>query len=164
MAGQNGAAKQSANNQKKTTKVVNEPGAEKLFVVREPFMSNGKSYLGYKLYVKIRGRESRVDLMPPNAGRGKKDGGGYEVLDIVFGEAETAEFVREFEAYTDQTTDARKTRILYSIQNIDENTGVKYSNPVVFERPSDGGLLTTFFAEHDAVVAKKAAEEATSTE
>ena len=58
----------------------------KIMVERETFEKNGKSYYSYFIKGNIRGKEVRVLITPP-------DKGGYTVLDIVFGNENSAELV-----------------------------------------------------------------------
>ena len=53
-------------------------------VERETFEKNGKSYYSYFIKGNIRGKDVRVLITPP-------DKGGYAVLDIVFGNENSAE-------------------------------------------------------------------------
>ena len=55
-----------------------EKKANKIMVERETFEKDGKTYFSYFIKGKIRGKEVRVAVVPP-------DKGGYSVLDIVFG-------------------------------------------------------------------------------
>ena len=54
-----------------------EKKANKIMVERETFEKDGKTYFSYFIKGKIRGKEVRVAVVPP-------DKGGYSVLDIVF--------------------------------------------------------------------------------
>ena len=72
--------------------------AEKnIFVEREVFEKDGKSYFSYFIRGNVRGKDVRVAIIPP-------DKGGYTVLDIVFGSAMAAELVvKPFEIKDDAT-------------------------------------------------------------
>ena len=58
---------------------------KQLYVQKEPFEYNGKTYNHYYIKGMVRGREVKIDLAPPNK---DTDMGGYTVLDIVFGDAD----------------------------------------------------------------------------
>ena len=63
-----------------------EKKANKIMVERETFEKEGKTYFSYFIKGKIRGKEVRIAVVPP-------DRGGYSVLDIVFGDDMKAELV-----------------------------------------------------------------------
>ena len=58
----------------------------KILVERDTYTKNGQEYFSYFISAKIRGKEKRIGVVPP-------DNGGYEVLDIVFGNEMSAELV-----------------------------------------------------------------------
>lgn len=60
--------------------------SNKLFVERETFEKNDRTYYSYFMRGNIRGKDVKVALVPP-------DKGSYSVLDIVFGDAEKAELI-----------------------------------------------------------------------
>ena len=116
-----------------------EAGAVKLFATREIFKSKGKEFYSYKINAKLRGRDKEIHLKPPNAGR-QTDGGGYGVLDLVFDDADSVEFVQTFEDY--QQDGKKMTRTVYIVRSPDpERPGEYYQCPVVPDRPSDRALL-----------------------
>lgn len=51
-----------------------------IYVERDTFEKDGKTYYSYFIKGKVRGKDVRVAIVPP-------DKGGYAVLDIVFGDA-----------------------------------------------------------------------------
>lgn len=55
-----------------------------ILVERETFEKDGKTYFSYFIKGKVRGKEVKVAIVPP-------DKGGYTVLDIVFGAEMRAE-------------------------------------------------------------------------
>ena len=59
---------------------------KQIYVERETFEKNGKVYYSYFIKGTIRGKDIKINIMPP-------DKGGYTVLDIVFGNAMMAELV-----------------------------------------------------------------------
>lgn len=58
----------------------------KIMVERETFEKNGKTFYSYFIKGTVRGKDVRVLITPP-------DKGGYAVLDIVFGNQNSAELV-----------------------------------------------------------------------
>jgi hypothetical protein len=69
----------------------------KLIVERETYEKNDKTYYSYFVRGNIRGKEVKALLSPP-------DVGGYNVLDIVFGDSDKAELiVTPFEIKDDAT-------------------------------------------------------------
>lgn len=57
-----------------------------VFVERETFETNGKSYFTYFVRGNVRGKDVKACVVPP-------DLGGYAVLDIVFNGEKSAELV-----------------------------------------------------------------------
>lgn len=104
----------------------------KIMVERETFESKGKTYFSYFIRGKVRGKDVRVAVVPP-------DKGGYAVLDIVFGEAMEAELVaKPFEIKT-ETGDTIKGNT-YAVYTVDEN-GEVFECAVKPYRNSDKTLL-----------------------
>lgn len=64
-----------------------------IMVERETFESNGKTYFGYFIKGVVRGKDIRIQIVPPNK---DTDKGGYNVLDVVFGDAMQAELVVKY--------------------------------------------------------------------
>lgn len=102
-------------------------------VKRELFEQNGKEYYSYFISGKVRGRDVKAGLKPP-------DNGGYTVLDIIFGDADEAEI-----AVTPYEMKAEDGRIItgniYAVESVDEETGEVYSCKVKPARDSDKTLL-----------------------
>lgn len=68
-----------------------------IFVEREMYEKNGKTYFTYFIKGTVRGKDVRVAVVPP-------DKGGYAVLDIVFGDQMSAQLVtKPFEIKDDAT-------------------------------------------------------------
>ena len=68
-----------------------------IFVERETYEKNGKTYFTYFIKGTVRGKDVRVAVVPP-------DKGGYAVLDIVFGDQMSAQLVtKPFEIKDDAT-------------------------------------------------------------
>lgn len=104
-----------------------------LFVERETFEKNDKSYFSYFIKGKVRGKDVKVALIPP-------DKGGYSVLDIVFGGADKAELVlMPYEIKDDATGKVVKGNT-YSARTVDEN-GEVFECGVKPYRNSDKTLL-----------------------
>jgi len=104
-----------------------------LYVERETFEHNGKTYYSYFIKGTLRGRDVKVGLMPP-------DKGGYAVLDIVFGEDNKANLViTPFEIKDDATGKISKGST-YTAQTVDEN-GQIYECTIKPSRSSDKSML-----------------------
>ena len=104
-----------------------------ILVEREIYEKNGKNYFTYFIKGTLRGKEFRLSVMP-------HDVGGYAVLDIVFGNAMTAELaITPFEI-----TDSASGRVIsgntLSVVSYDED-GESYECPVKPARKSDKALL-----------------------
>lgn len=104
-----------------------------IFVERDTFEKNGKSYFSYFIRGNVRGREVRVGVTPP-------DKGGYLVLDIVFGLADMAELVVKPFEMKDDATGRVITGNTYMVRSYDEN-GEVYECPIKPARASDKTLL-----------------------
>ena len=104
-----------------------------IFVERETFEKNGKVYFSYFIKGAIRGKEVKINIMPP-------DKGGYTVLDIVFGEAMSAELtVTPFEM-KDEATGRIISGKTYGVRSVDED-GTVYECKIKPFRQSDKALL-----------------------
>ena len=116
---------------------------QQLFVQKEPFEYNGKTYHHYFIQGMVRGREVKVELAPPNK---DTDMGGYTVLDIVFGDADRADLIIEpFEIKDDKTKQVIKGN-RYLVRTVDED-GKVYECPVKPSRTSDRSMLQMLLAE-----------------
>ena len=108
----------------------------KILVLREGKESNGRMYYNYFANVMIRGQEFRVNLVPPDMGTDK---GGFKILDIVFGDAESAELVPV--PYEIKDARGRSTRgYTYNLRVVDED-GEVFECPIKPRRKSDGTAL-----------------------
>ncbi len=106
-----------------------------LTVEREIYTAKDeKEYYGYFVRGKLRGREVQADLMPKN-----KDFDGYDILDIIFDIAPTAQLsIREEES---ETATGAKTRYkVYEVSNTDED-GITYSYKLKPRAESDKSIL-----------------------
>ena len=106
---------------------------EMIFVERETFEKNGKTYFSYFIKGTIRGKDVKVAIIPP-------DKGGYTVLDIVFGNTMAAELmVKPFEIKDDATGKVISGNT-FAVQSYDENGDV-YECAIKPFRASDKALL-----------------------
>ena len=113
-------------------------GNVNLFVEREAYVKNDKTYFSYFIRGTIRGRDVKISIAPPSD-KDKKDMGGYTVLDIVFGEAMQANLiVKPFEIKGDDGKVFSGKTLL--AQSIDEN-GEIYECAIKPARQSDKALL-----------------------
>ena len=108
--------------------------AEKnIFVEREVFEKDGKSYFSYFIRGNVRGKDVRVAIIPP-------DKGGYTVLDIVFGNAMACELaVKPFEIKDDATGKVISGNT-FAVVSYDEN-GETYECAIKPYRASDKAIL-----------------------
>lgn len=109
-----------------------------LFVERETFEKNDKTYYSYYIKGVIRGREVKIGMAPPH---NDTDKGGYTVMDLVFGEAEKAELLIKPYEMKDEKTKMVITGNTYAIQTVDKETGEVYECAVKPFRASDKALL-----------------------
>ena len=108
--------------------------AEKnIFVEREVFEKDGKSYFSYFIRGNVRGKDVRVAIIPP-------DKGGYTVLDIVFGGAMAAELVVKPFEIKDDATGKVISGNTFAVKSYDED-GVEYECAIKPFRASDKALL-----------------------
>ena len=108
--------------------------AEKnIFVEREIFEKDGKSYFSYFIRGNVRGKDVRVAIIPP-------DKGGYTVLDIVFGGAMAAELVVKPFEIKDDATGKVISGNTFAVKSYDED-GVEYECAIKPFRASDKALL-----------------------
>lgn len=120
-----------------------------LTVERETYEAkNNKEYYGYFVRGQVRGREVRADLVPKN-----KDFDGYEILNIIFDIAPTAELtIREETSENEHGGKVRYT--VYEVQNTDED-GILYSYKLKPRAESDKSILNVLLQK-----AKRAEERA----
>lgn len=104
----------------------------KILVERDTYEKNGRVYFSYFIRGQIRGRDVRVQVMPP-------DFGGYQVLEIVFGENDAAELVVTPFEMKDETGKVL-TGNTYQVRSCDEN-GEVYECKIKPSRASDKALL-----------------------
>lgn len=110
-----------------------EKKANKIMVERETFEKDGKTYFSYFIKGKIRGKEVRIAVVPP-------DRGGYSVLDIVFGDEMKADLVLNPFEIKDEATGRVIKGNTYLARTIDENGEVFECNIKPY-RNSDKMLL-----------------------
>ena len=104
-----------------------------IYVERETFEKNGKVYFSYFIKGVIRGKEVKINIMPP-------DKGGYTVLDIVFGNAMAAELVIKPFEIKDDATGKVISGNSFAVQSYDED-GEIYECAIKPFRASDKALL-----------------------
>ena len=106
-----------------------------LKVKREKYVDKNKEER-YSYFVdgKIRGKDVKASLIPG-------DIGGYDVLDIVFAEDETADLVLVPYEMTDESTGQKIVGNTYEAQNVDKVTGEVYKCKVKPRQASDKSLL-----------------------
>jgi len=102
-------------------------------VERETFEKNDKTYFSYFIKSKIRGKEVKVAVVPP-------DKGGYAVLDIVFGNSMSADLVVNPFEIKDENTGKVISGNTYSVRTVDENGEIFECNIKPY-RNSDKALL-----------------------
>ena len=105
-----------------------------IFVERDTFEMNGKTYFSYFIKGTVRGKEVRVGIIPP-------DRGGYTVLDIVFGNEMKAELTLTPYEIKDESTGRVVKGNTYGVKTVDEETGEVYECKVKPSRESDKTLL-----------------------
>ena len=110
-----------------------ENNKKEIFVERETFEFNGKAYFSYFIKGKIRGKEVKIAIVPP-------DRGGYTVLDIVFGEENRVALVAKPYEIKDETTGRVVSGNTYAVRSWDED-GEVYECTVKPAKPSDKSLL-----------------------
>ncbi len=115
----------------------NQNPEKNIIVERETFEKDGKTYYSYFIKGKIRGREVKIGIAPPDK---DKDVGGYTVLDIVFGETMAAELVIKPYEIKDEKTKTVITGNSFAVRSYDEN-GEVYECAVKPFRQSDKALL-----------------------
>ncbi len=104
-----------------------------IFVEREVFEKDGRSYFSYFIRGNVRGKDVRVAIIPP-------DKGGYTVLDIVFGGAMAAELVVKPFEIKDHATGKVISGNTFAVKSYDED-GVEYECAIKPFRASDKALL-----------------------
>lgn len=105
----------------------------KIFVERETFEKNGRTFFSYFIKGNIRGKEVKMAVVPP-------DKGGYTVLDIVFGSDMSAELILKPYEIKDEATGRVIAGNSYAVQSVDED-GEVYECSIKPYRNSDKALL-----------------------
>ena len=102
-------------------------------VTREEYEKNGKVYSAFYIYGKLRGRDVRVQVIPP-------DFGGYKMLDVVFNGAKEAELaIMPYKFTADDGTVLEGNT--FKVVSKDED-GTVYECGVKPARASDKAILT----------------------
>ena len=106
----------------------------KIIVEKGTFEYNDKEYSSYFIAGKIKGKDVKVALMPP-------DKGGWAVLDILFSDTNQGELVvKPYELKDEKTGKVTATGNTYAVRTVDEN-GKVYECPVKPFKSSDKALL-----------------------
>ena len=106
----------------------------KIIVEKGTFEYNDKEYSSYFIAGKIKGKDVKVALMPP-------DKGGWAVLDILFSDTNQGELVvKPYELKDEKTGKVTATGNTYAVRTVDEN-GEIYECPVKPFKSSDKELL-----------------------
>lgn len=113
--------------------MANKNAEKNIFVEREVFEKDGKSYFSYFIKGQVRGKNVKVAIIPP-------DKGGYTVLDIVFGTTMAAELVVKPFEIKDDATGKTISGNTYAVKSYDEN-GEEYECAIKPFRASDKALL-----------------------
>lgn len=125
---------------------------EKLLVTRKTYTSkkDGKEYFNYVLCDTIRRtvngktleKQVEVDFVA-------KDMGGYEVLDIIFFNTDTAELIVDRKTMVNDSTGEVLHYNEYTIQSVDDNNNV-FGYKVKLSRESDKSLLDAILRSHNS--------------
>ena len=105
-----------------------------LTIERSEFISNKRKYWSYFINGVLRGRNIKVELVP-------NDNGGYEMLDLVFGNDTTAKLSVTRTSMRDKDTNRKVYITSYEAYNIDEDDGSRYHTPIKPARKSDASAL-----------------------
>ena len=106
----------------------------KINVEKGTFEYNDKEYSSYFIAGKIKGKDVKVALMPP-------DKVGWAVLDILFSDTNQGELVvKPYELKDEKTGKVTATGNTYAVRTVDEN-GEIYECPVKPFKSSDKALL-----------------------
>lgn len=115
---------------------------KKILVERETYEKDGKKFFSYFIKGNVRGKDIRVLIVPP-------DYGGYAVLDIVFGEAMSAQLMLVPYEIRDEKTGKVSKGNSYAVHSEDED-GTVYECKVKPMRVSDKTLLNMLLAKKTA--------------
>ena len=115
---------------------------KQIFVEKEPYEKDGKTYFSYFIKGNIRGRDIKVLIAPP-------DYGGYAVLDIVFGEEMSAELILVPYEIKDEKTGKITKGNSYAVHSEDAD-GTVYECKVKPMRNSDRTLLNMLLNKKSA--------------
>ena len=121
----------------------------RLTVERDTYETRDKKeYYNYFVRGQVRGREVRAELAPKN-----KDFDGYELLDLIFDIAPTAElYIRDEESET--ASGSKSVYTVYEVQNTDED-GILYIYKLKPRAESDKSILNVLLQK-----AQRAEEQA----
>ena len=114
--------------------------ANNIMVERETFESHGKEFYSYFIKAIVRGKEIKIQVAPPNKDTDKN---GYNVLDVVFGDAMEAELVVTPFEIKDVKGKTIKGNT-YAVRSYDED-GTVYECPIKPARTSDKCFFNMLF-------------------
>lgn len=117
-----------------------------IIVQREGKESNGRMFYNYFANVVIRGQDFRVNLVPPDV---DTDKGGFKILDIIFGDAESAALIPTPYEIKDDRGRVTSRGYTYSLRVVDED-GEVFECPIKPRRKSDGTALSMAVKELSA--------------
>lgn len=112
---------------------MNNINGNKIMVERAPFEKNNKQFFSYFIKGNVRGKDIKIAIAPP-------DKGGYAVLDIVFGNSNTAELLAKPFSIKDDVTGKVFSGNTYVAHSVDED-GKVYECPIKPFKKSDKTLL-----------------------
>jgi hypothetical protein len=111
----------------------------KIYVERETYEKDGKTYFSYFIKGIIRGKEVKIAVAPQSANATMADRGGYTVFEIVFGNENKLELIATPYEIKDSTGHVMKGKT-FSVKSVDEN-GEVYECQVKPFKSSDKALL-----------------------
>ena len=113
---------------------------KQIFVERDTYVKNEKTYFSYFIKGKVRGKDVRVAIVPP-------DNGGYTLLDTVYGDEMKAELTLKPYEIKDEKTGKVTSGNSYGVKTVDKETGEIYECPVKAFRSSDKTILNMLLSK-----------------
>ncbi len=113
--------------------------AKKIFVEREIYEKEDKKFFTYFIKANIRNKDVKIAVAPPTTRDGSVDRGGYQVLDIVFGNENKLELITTPYEMKDTAGNTIKGN-RFSVKSVDEN-GQVYECQIKPAKTSDKALL-----------------------
>lgn len=112
-------------------------GKNQILVEREIFEKDGKNYYSYFIKGKLRNKDIRIAVVPP-------DRGGYTVLDVVFGDKMSAELLAKPFEIKDDISGKVISGNSYVVHSVDSD-GQEYECAIKPYRNSDKALLNMLY-------------------